>query len=112
MLDEFSDCEHGEGARGYCFGLAKAVEEAFIEDPSIKSKDLSGVLDKVPDPPRGCKAAPMPAEFYSGGGNEEAFDCPFQPMTIRNRLASVAEELHRLNDRMVHQFFGKGDGSA
>jgi hypothetical protein len=111
-LDEFTTCEHGEDAKDFYFHLAKAVEDAFVDNPCIKPNDLFAVLDKVPDPPPGCDPPPMPAEYYYEGGDEMAFNCPFQPMTIRNRLTDVAEELDALNNSVLHQFFANGIGGG
>ena len=50
-LDEgFVQCGHGDKAKGFYFRLEKAVEEVFIEDPRVGSKDLFALLDQVPDP--------------------------------------------------------------
>ena len=111
-LDEFVECQHGDDAKEYYFRLEKAVEEAFVENPCVESKDLFTVLDKIPDPPPGCKPPPKAAEWYYEGGDENAFNCPLQPMTIRRRLADVAEELDEHNDVMLDKFFGKGVGSG
>ena len=77
----------------------------------MTSDDLFAVLDKVPDPPLRCKSPPNSGEFCYYVGVEDAFKCLFQPMTIRNHLREVAEELEKLNRRMLDEVF-KGIGSG
>ena len=108
-LDEFVNCGHGEEAKDYYFRLQKAVEEVLVVDPCMRSKNLFSVLDKIPDPPPGCKSPSRPAEWYYEGGDahEDAFNCPFQPMTIRRKLADLSEELITLNSATLDGFFMK-----
>ena len=42
----------------------------------------------------------------------DAFVCPLQPMTIRNNLIAVAEELDGLNHTLLDKIFGKELGSS
>jgi hypothetical protein len=109
--DIFPICKHTDEAKDFYFHLGKAVEEAFVNNPCIESKDLLQVLDQIPDPPPGCEAPPLPAQFYYEGGDEDAFSCPFQPMTLRTKLTELAEVLDDLNDRMLNRFFAKGGKS-
>ena len=104
-----AECKHGEEGRDYYFRLEKAVADAFAVNPCIGKNDLFDVLDAVPDPPPGCPPSPnsQSAEFYRGGGSEEAFNCPLQPMSIRNNLLSIAEELESFNCMMLERVFGK-----
>ena len=108
---DFVKCTHGVGGKEYYFRLQKAVEGEFAMDPSVGPKDLLTVLDKIPDPPPGCKAPPMSADWYLEGSNEDAFHCPLQPMTIRKNLADLAEALAAHNIEELNQLFGKDGGS-
>jgi len=110
-LDEFVKCVHGEEAKNYYFRLEKAVEEEFIRDPCVASKDLFTVLDKIPDPPPGCRPPSRSGEWYFEGGDEDAFNCPLQPMTIRRRLVEVAEDLANHNNATLRDLFGRGVGN-
>ena len=108
-LEEGDDCDHcGQDARDYYFHLEKAVKDVFAYNPCVESKDLFAVLDRIPDPPPGCKPLPKSADWYSGGGDEDAFTCPLKPMTIRRMLANVAWGLSRHNDEMLRVHFGEG----
>ena len=112
-MEQDTSCGHGgEDAQDYYLRLEREVENAFVADPCVGPKDLFEVLDRVPDPPPGCKPRPKPAEWYYGDGDEDAFDCPLRPMTIRRRLVEIAENLYRDNDVMLRKFFGKGVGSV
>lgn len=111
-LENSTRCLHGETAQDYYFRLEKAVEEAFVRDPCVESKDLFAVLDRIPDPPAGCDPPPKSGEWYYVGDDEDAFDCPLQPMTIRRRLSEIAEGLHNTNVETLDDFFGKGSGSS
>jgi len=114
VLDEFDDCDHGEleKAKDYYFRLGKAVEEAFVRNPCVGSKDLYAVLDQVPDPPPGCEPPSKSGQWYYEESYEDGFTCPLQPMTIRRKLADLAEELARENDKILNRFFGKDDESS
>ena len=112
LMDDNYSCEHGEAGRTFYFRLEKAVVDAFALNPSIESKDMFDVLDEVPDPPPACKSPPESGSFYRGGGGDDAFDCPFQPMTIRHFLVEIAQDLGDINRKMVDQAFRKGIGSS
>ena len=106
-------CEHlGQDAQDYYLHLEKAVEDAFVINPCVGYKDLFAVLDKIPDPPPGCKPHPKSAEWYCGGDDEDAFVCPLRPMTIRRMLVEVADELRRHNLAMLEKYFGDDIGNA
>ena len=106
------NCIHGNTNDGedFYFLLEKAVTDAFRADPCVGVKDLFAVLDTVPDPPTGCKSPQRSGEYYYYVGATEEFSCPLQPMTIRNCLLGIADELRDLNRRMLDEAFGKGSG--
>jgi len=106
MLPAFVACGHDEDARGYYSYLEKAVEEAFVLNPRVESKDLFTVLDEIPDPPPGCGPPSRSAEWYYGDGDDDVFNCPLRPMTIRKKLMDIATELRYNNDVLLHEFFG------
>ena len=112
LADWGGNCGHGEGGKDFCFRLEKAVEKAFVENPCVEVKDLFAVLDLVPDPPLGC--APPPdtesGDFYYTAGAREAFGCPVQPMSIRRKLADLADDLRGVNRRTLEEAFGKESG--
>ena len=111
--DPGADCFHdGEDAQDYYFHLEKGVEDAFVADPCVGFKDLFAVLDSIPDPPPGCKPHPRSANWYWECDDEDAFDCPLRPMTIRRRLKDVALCLNRRNHEMLRKHFGKGIGGG
>ena len=104
-LEDTTDCSHsGEDVQDYYFHLQKAVEEAFISNPRVGHQDLYSVLDAVPDPPPGCNPPSKPGDWYCGD-EEEAFNCPLLPMTIRRRLFEIASEFHHINIKLLNQFF-------
>ena len=106
-------CSHnGKDAQDYYFRLQKAVEQAFVEDPGIGTKDLIWILDKVADPPAGCEPQPRPAEWYHNCGYEDGFRCPLQPMVIRKRLSDVIGELRTNDAEMLDRFFENTSGSG
>jgi len=107
-LEDSAHCSHaGEDAQDYYFRLQKAVEEAYLVDPCVKAEGLLAVLDMVPDPPRGCKPHSKPADWYlQCDDDDEIFNCPLRPMTIRKTLGDVASDLDRINIRTLNQFFG------
>ena len=112
-LWDSTKCLHdGHDTQDYYFYLQKAVEEAFIDDPHVGSKDLFALLDKVPDPPRGCSPPRRSAEWYYDGGDDEPFGCPLLPMGIRKRLSDITYELQRQNTATLEKFFGKGFGGV
>ena len=112
-LDNCIGC-NGKDGRGFYFRLEKAIADAFTLNPCIGRKELFEVLDAVPDPPPGCKRSPNSesAEFYRGGGAEDVFNCPLQPMSIRNNLLAIADDLDDLNRTMLEKAFGKRVGSG
>ena len=106
-LGRTTGCEHYEkDAQDYYLYLEKEVERAFAVNPCVESRDLFVILDSIPDPPPGCDPLPKSADWYYGGGDEDAFQCPLQPMTIRRRLADIADELERRSDELLQKFFG------
>lgn len=109
FMSDGADCDHEEGGRQFYFRLEKAVVDAFASNPCVGRKDLLDVLDTVPDPPLGCKPSPdsESADFYRGGGGEYVFNCPLQPMSIRNYLAEIAQDLDDVNRTMLDKAFGK-----
>jgi len=107
-LGKGADCGHWDSGRDFYFRLQKAVEDAFADNPCIESKDLFAVLDKVPNPPPGCRPPLNSAESHHAGGGRNTFNCPLQPRSIRDNLALVAEELGALNREMVEEAFGSG----
>ena len=112
-LEDSVDCPHnGEDVQGYYSLLGREVEEVFVEDPCVGVKDLSVVLDEIPDPPPGCDPLQRSANFYSGGGDYDHFDCPIRPMTIRRRLKDIADSLSEQNLQSLDQFFGRDRGSV
>ena len=112
-LEDSTVCSHhGKDAQDYYFHLQKAVEDAFITNPRVGSKDLFAVLDMVPDPPPGCDPLPKPADWYYEGGAEEAFSCPLQAMTIRRRLSEIADDLSHINTTTLDKYFGKYNGGT
>ena len=106
------ECDHGAEARDYYFRLEKTVEEVYIDNPRVMSKDLFTVLDMVPDPPLGCRPPSRSGEWYYECDEplEVATKCPLQPMTIRRKLADLAEELAGQNLKLLEEFFGNGVG--
>ena len=68
---------------------------------------MFAILDKVPGPPPGCESRPCPAEYYRGGGDDDAFNCPLLPMSIRNHLTAVAENLDSISHTLLDDIFGK-----
>ena len=106
VLRDVSDCNHWEDGKDFYFRLAKAVVDAFSLNPCVGINDLLSVLNKVPDPPPGCRAPSDSGEFYYTAYPEEAFKCPLQPMTIRVNLKGVVDELEDLNISMVDEAFG------
>ena len=113
FLEESAKCSHKEeDAKGYYFRLQKAVEQTFLYDPCVGAKGLSAVLDKVPDPPRGCDPLLRSVEYLFGGGEYDHFNCPLRPMTLRKRLYEIADCLNSLNDVLLDKFFGKDFGSG
>ena len=100
----------GGSWQGFLLPPGESVEGAFIENPCVGSKDLFAVLDKVPDPPPGCRLPPdaESGEFYRHASAEGAFGCPLQPMTIRRKLAELAERLDSLNRRTLEEAFERG----
>jgi len=112
-LDQDADCDHGKVGKDFYFRLEKAVEEAFVENTCMESKDLWAVLDKIPDPPLGCGPSTYSesGEFYYFGGNEEVLmSCPLRPMAIRGNLTGIAHELSKINRRLLDEAFGEGCG--
>ena len=103
-----SSCGHWEIAKDFYFHLEAEVEDAFSVNPCLEVKDLFGVFDRIVDPPRGCTPPPDTAEYYWTGGDEEPFSCPLVPMSIRNNLSEVVEELTVLNVKMLNEAFGMG----
>jgi len=107
-----SSCDHEGDGDDFYFRLEKAVGDAITLNPCVESKDLFAVLDKVPDHPPGCKPPPHSAEFYRYGDDRGVFECPLQPMTIRNNLVGVADEFDALNRKLLEKIFGKEGGSS
>jgi len=108
-LDEGADCDHGEVGKDFYFRLEKAVENAFVENPFVDSKDLWAVLDKIPDPPLGCGPSPHfeSGEYYFCRAVEEPFlSCPLRPMSIRSNLVGITGELGVINAMMLDEVFG------
>jgi len=83
-------CIHRDSGKDFYFRLERAVEDAFCSNPGLTSDNFFAVLHKVPDPPLGCKSLSM---------------------AIRNRLMWVAEELGKLDRRMLGEAF-EGIGSG
>ena len=106
------ECDHGEGGRDFYSRLGKAVKEAFALNPCVGSKDLFAVLDAVPDPPPGCASLPESGIFYRGSGDGEPFDCPLRPISIRNNLIALADDLGDLNRALLDRIFGTELGSG
>ena len=106
-----AECDHGEICKDFYFHLERAVEEVFVENPCVGSKDLFAVLDKVPDPPLGCAPPPdsKSSDYYYVAGEMGAFNCPLRPMSIRRKLAKLADEFSTLNRTMLDETFGKGN---
>jgi len=106
-LHDIAECSHGEVGKDFYFRLEKAVEEAFVENPCVESKDLFKVLDKVSDPPLGCGPSPHsePGEFYSYGFDEALMSCPLRPMSIRSHLTRIAGQLSRVNRETLDEAF-------
>jgi len=104
-----ADCDHGEIGKDFYYRLERAVEKAFVENPCVSSKDLFAILDKVPDPPLGCAPDSESAEYHIEGPALDAFNCPVRPMSIRRKLAKLADKLSALNCRMLDETFGKGN---
>lgn len=75
--------------------------DTFAFNPCVENEE-------IPDPPLGRKSPSESADFYRGGGEDTAFSCPLQLMTIRNNLVAIAEGLNDLNNLMLDQFFGNG----
>ena len=115
-LDVWFDasCSHGHDAKDFYFHLEKEVVNAFTLDPCVGSKGMFELLDKVPDPPLGCEPPPNAesGEFYYNICAVEEFGCPLRPMTIRNKLVGLADDLSRLNCTMLDKTFEKGAGSG
>ena len=111
-VQEGAVCDHGEDGKTFYSCLEKATGDAFAFNPSVGRNDLFAVLDKIPDPPPACKSPPKSGEFYRGEDDQAAFNCPLQPMTIRNHLVVVAQRLSDLNCAMVARAFGNGTGSS
>ena len=111
ILSPSPGCPHTEDAADYYFHLQKAVEGAFIRNPCVEFTDLLLLLDKVPDSPPGCDPPPRPAEWY-GDVDDNIFQCPLQPMTIRTKLSDLGTGLFRGHMDMLREFFKKnfGDG--
>ena len=100
-----SSCGHWEDAKDFYFHLEKEVGDAFASKPCLEVKDLFGVFDRILDPPPGCEPPPDTAEYYNLGDNQEPFSCPLLPMSIRNNLSEVVEELTMLNHKMLNEAF-------
>jgi len=112
-LENTTSCEHCEkDAQDYYYYLEKEVERAFVTDPCVGSKDLFAVLDRIPDPPPGCDPLPRSGDWYYQVEDQDGFRCPLQPMTIRRKLADIAEGLCRRNEELLQRFFGKGTGNV
>jgi len=106
-LDSESNCTHQEDGKDFYPRLQKAVEDAFTFNPCVEGKDLFAVLDKVPDPPPGCKPPPHSDEFYYHACAVDEFRCPLRPMSIRSNLEEVARELATLNRTLLDEAFGE-----
>ena len=100
--------KHWEEARVFYLYLAKAVEDEFVRNPRLELQDLVAVLDRILDPPLGCKPNPRTAEFYRDDGEDYAFSCPLQPMFIRRILADLVAKLNEANRRVLEDIFGAG----
>ena len=111
QLDDGATYKHGKEGRDFYFRLEKALRDAFALNTCVGSKDVFAVLDKVPNPP-GCRPSPASelAEFHRRGGSKDAFNCPLQPMSIRNNLVWVAKDMKDLNRTMLDKMFRKGVG--
>ena len=112
LLEDYKCPHNGKEAQDYYCRLQRAVEEAFVGDPCVGAKDLSEVLDRIPDPPFGCDPPPESADWYSEASDYDPFECPLRPMTIRRGLWHIANDLDIVNDRLMGQFFGKDVGSG
>lgn len=99
------DCPHWEGGEDFYFRLTRVVQDEFVENPCLDPKDLLMVLSKVPDPPLGCDPQPNSAEWYYNGGDDDAFSCPFSPMSIRDKLMGLVMELEELECSLLKQAF-------
>ena len=111
-IDQRASCSHWDDAKDFYSRLEKAVEVAFSANPCVGRMELCALLDKVPDPPPGCKPEPDSAEDYYDAGDDDKFACPLKPMSIRSNLGEVAKELKLLTHRMLDKAFGKGIGSS
>jgi hypothetical protein len=101
--------KHWNDAKMFYSRLAKAIEDAFVRNPSVEFKDLLTVLHKMPDPPVGCKPPPDPIECYPL--RVEEFACPLQPTHIRRSLTRIARDLNVIGRVMLERSFEKGVGS-
>jgi hypothetical protein len=111
-IEEDARCNHWEDAKDFYFRLEKAVEVAFSANPCVGHMELCALLDKVPDPPPGCKPEPDSAEDYYDACAEDKFACPLKPMAIRSHLGEVAKELETLTRTMLDETFEKEVGSG
>ena len=105
-LGDIAD-RHWDKARGYYSQLTKVVEDTFVRNPCVELKDLLSALDRIPDPPLGCKPEPEPAGYYRDESDDDAFSCPLQPMFIRRALVNLVRELDDFNHRMLEDNFGE-----
>ena len=102
-----SSCEHdGKDTRDYFSLLEEKVKLVFAANPCAGRGDLFAVLDSIPDPPLGCDPSPMSGDWYRQTDNDDVYDCPLRPMTIRLRLENTAGELRCLNEELLQRFFG------
>jgi hypothetical protein len=111
-INQGAKCSHWDDVEEFYFRLETAVKVAFSANPCVGRMELCALLDKVPDPPPGCKPEPDSAEDYYNAGDEDKFTCPLKPMSIRSNLGEVASELRLLTHIMLDKAFGKGIGSG
>ena len=103
-------CNHWDDAKDFYLRLAKEIGDAFVRNPCLELRDMFEVLDKIPDPPLGCKPPSNSAEWYYECGEYEVFSCPLVPMSIRNNLVDVSSKLEGVNRTLLDKTFGKGVG--
>jgi len=111
-IQDNSGCGHLEDAKEFYCSLSKEVVDAFVRNPCAEFEGLVMVLNKILDPPLGCKPEPHSAEFYAYGGSEAELGCPLLPAAIRGKLNQVAQDLDGVNRRLLGEIFGEGTGSG
>jgi len=104
-LGDSSD-DHWDTAREFYADLTKTIQDAFARNPNLELKDLLVVLDKIPDPPLGCKPAQHSGDYYYEHDEDDEFSCPLQPMFIRRVLADLAKTLNIISRTTLDDAFG------